>query len=387
MRVCIVGGNLQGVEAAYLGRKAGWEIVLVDRRAGVPASGLCDSFVRADVTEAASGRASCRWLRGVALIIPALEEERSLSALLRLARREEVSLAFDPEAYAVSSSKRRSNDLFLRLGIPCPRPWPDCGFPAVAKPDKASGSRGVSVLRDWDEYERKNAEAGGLQDWVVQEYVRGPLLSIEVVGTPGAYRVGQITDLCVDESHDCKRILAPSALPEESTARLQHAALTLASAVGLRGLMDVEAISSGGRMYVIEIDARLPSQTPTTVYWSTGLNLVRRLGGCFLGQDERQGPLDSPPRGVVYEHISVSPGALRVGGERLMSGGPLHLVRGFFGATEAITDYQPNRETWKATLIVTGESRAEAWERREEVIRNIRKRFRLASYSDPVPGV
>ena len=32
MRLCIVGGALQGMEAAFLGKKAGFETVVIDRR-------------------------------------------------------------------------------------------------------------------------------------------------------------------------------------------------------------------------------------------------------------------------------------------------------------------------------------------------------------------
>ena len=45
MLVAIIGGNLQGVEAAYLARKAGCEVLVIDRKPVVPASGLCDRFV------------------------------------------------------------------------------------------------------------------------------------------------------------------------------------------------------------------------------------------------------------------------------------------------------------------------------------------------------
>jgi len=48
--VAVVGGKLQGVEATYLAHKAGWEVRVVDKNDQVPASGLCDSFVQADVT-------------------------------------------------------------------------------------------------------------------------------------------------------------------------------------------------------------------------------------------------------------------------------------------------------------------------------------------------
>ena len=58
MRLLIVGGKLQGTEAAYLAAKAGWETVLVDRREAVPAAGLADVHVIADVTADEAGTRS-----------------------------------------------------------------------------------------------------------------------------------------------------------------------------------------------------------------------------------------------------------------------------------------------------------------------------------------
>jgi pyrrolysine biosynthesis protein PylC len=48
--VAVVGGNLQGAEAAYLAKKAGWEVTVIDRKAVVPATGLGDRFSRVNIT-------------------------------------------------------------------------------------------------------------------------------------------------------------------------------------------------------------------------------------------------------------------------------------------------------------------------------------------------
>ncbi len=50
MLVAVVGGNLQGIEAAYLAKKAGWQVLMIDRKAVVPAAGLCDRFNRVNIT-------------------------------------------------------------------------------------------------------------------------------------------------------------------------------------------------------------------------------------------------------------------------------------------------------------------------------------------------
>ena len=50
MKVAIIGGKLQGVEAAYLAGKAGWDVTIIDRVPDVPASGLCHQFLLAEIT-------------------------------------------------------------------------------------------------------------------------------------------------------------------------------------------------------------------------------------------------------------------------------------------------------------------------------------------------
>jgi len=383
VRVAIVGGNLQGVEACYLAQKAGWEVVLIDKRSSVPASGLCDSTIHTDVTlESEDGR----WMKGVDLVIPALEDSQALSCLIRQTQVADVPFAFDAQAYAVSSSKAISNHLFSRLGILIPAPWPNCGFPVVAKPSNSSGSKDVQILCSEVDYKRKQAETTGFEDWILQEYVQGELLSVEVIGSPGEHHAVQITDLEVDEHYDCKRVVAPTTMSPELAGELEGMALAIAGALQLRGLMDLEVILQEERIKVLEVDARIPSQTPTAVYWSTGLNLVKELVGIFLYNSERSQFSLPSPRGTVYEHIKVSPGLLEVAGEHIMSGvDPLHTVEDFFGVNEAITNFTPGRNEWVATLSTSGSDREEAWDRREEAIRDIRRSFDLSTYHDSVP--
>ena len=65
--------------------------------------------------------------------------------------------------------------------------------------------------------------------------------------------------------------------------------------------MDLEVIEHNGIFKVLEIDARIPSQTPTAVLHSSGMNLLEELRdlfstGYFLKNQERQGNY------VAYEH-------------------------------------------------------------------------------------
>lgn len=357
MRIAVVGGKLQGVEACYLARKAGWRVCLVDRRPDVPARGLCDEFRLADVCD---HRAASGALAGVDLVLPALEDPAGLEALVGQAGQLSTPLVFDPEAYRISSSKLASDRLFADLGLPVPRPWPRCPFPVIAKPSSGSGSRGVRIIRNEKELTAFFPQPRLMDGWVVQEFLEGPSFSIEVLGNPGNYQAVQVTDLFVDPGYDCMRVEAPSVLPAGQVEEFRQLALRLAEAVQLRGLMDVEVILNQGRLKVLEIDARLPSQTPTVVWWSSGFNMLNALRDVFLRRFTPVGPLPCN-RAVVYEHVRATPSGLETGGEHVMAAaGPLRLIEDFFGVDEALSDYEPGCPDWRATLISAARTRAEA---------------------------
>ena len=352
MRLGIVGGRLQGTEAVYLAREAGYETVLVDRSSDVPAGGLAHEThvldVVAEPARALAVLATCD------LVLPACEDRATLGWLdHRLAERD-IPLLFDPAAYDLTCSKLRSDRLFARVGVPHPLPWPACGFPAVVKPSGASGSRGVRVVASAGELEvaRHALESQG-HEVVIQQYVAGPSLSVEVVRYGGDTRVLLPTALEFDRSHDCARVTAPVEVSPVVLAGLRDTALRLAEALDLRGVMDVEVMVDGDVPRVIEIDARLPSQTPTAVYHACGLNLVEVLAQAFMDGRLPAGGC-AVDRAVLYEHVRVAGGRAEVLGEHVMAGaGPLRLVPGFFGADVALTD-RGCGEPWAATVICRG---------------------------------
>ena len=121
MQICVIGGKLQGVEATYLAHKAGWEVLLVDKNPNPPAKGLCDRFYQVDVTHEKEMLPICK---DAQLLIPALENQKALDALYHLAQEHALPLAYDPSAYGISSSKLKSDRLFMDLALPVPLPWP-----------------------------------------------------------------------------------------------------------------------------------------------------------------------------------------------------------------------------------------------------------------------
>jgi pyrrolysine biosynthesis protein PylC len=383
MRLAVVGGGLQGIEAVYLAQKAGWEVCLIDRRSDALAGGLCDRFVQCDV---ARSKDLDRHMTGIDLVLPAFENEMALQSLSAWCRRSGIPLVFDEAAYAVSSSKVESNRLFERLQLPMPPVWPNCSPPLVAKPASGSGSRGVRLFGDVDRLQGCFPGENPPDGWVLQQYVPGPIYSLEVIGFNDSYRALHVTDLAMDASFDCKRVAAPSRLPPGLVRHFERMALRIAQEIHLKGIMDIEAVCSGGTLKILEIDARLPSQTPMTVCGASGLNMVELLGQLFT---DRCNVIPRPPpatRGTIVEHVRFRDGLLEIGGEHLMtSGGPLHLETDFFGADEAITNCAAGKSSWVATLIVTAAGRSEAWRKRNRVIENLMTRWPVEQYLDLEP--
>ena len=382
MKIAVVGGALQGVEVAYLAQKAGIDFLLVDRRPVVPASGLCDSFRQVDVTD---DNSLDRELADVDLVFPAFESQGALSRLHAWALRRGLPILHDPQAYAVSSSKIESERFFRRIGIPVPATWPCCRFPVIAKPTYGSGSQGIRLFASADDLRPVVGKDAALGEWIVQEFLQGPIYSVEVIRSRGTATAVQVTDLHMDEHYDCKRVTAPSELSRPFQEQLVAFSLKMADSLKLEGIMDVEAVLHDGEFKVLEIDARFPSQTPIAVYWSCDVNMVEALVMSTLGTmsasflQER-----SPARGVILEHIRVAPGTMAVTGEHAISTAKsLKVRRDFFEADEAITDYADGKDRWIATLICSGGDVNEAWERRNASVSAIRRRFHIDRYVDP----
>ena len=381
MKLLVVGGKLQGTEAVYLAQKAGWETVLVDRRDAPPASGLADRHVVADVT--ADETVTRSLVRSCDAVLPACEDLATLEWLAARMPGWDVPLLFDIDAYRVSSSKKASNRLFAGLDVPRPLPWPECGFPVVVKPDVASGSEGVTIVHDGEALSAavERLEAAGHALPVVEEYVAGPSLSIEVLAWNGHAVPLQVTGLEFDDVYDCRRVVAPvgethesglatvggggacdwqRAVPRGTSSVLRTIGCRIAQGLDLHGLMDVEVMVSGSLPKLLEIDARMPSQTPTVVLWSSGLNILELLYRTVADGAPPEVEVASR-RACVYEHVYAHDGRLQIVGEHVMGGAaPLRVVPGFCGADEALTDYRPGSKAWSATLIVAADDVAQA---------------------------
>ena len=364
-KVCVIGGKLQGTEALYLAEKAGMETTLIDHSNSPLGKNFCGRFLCRDVIQ--YNRELLEVLEEADFVIPALEDRETLTFLAELAREHDINLVYDEAAYEITSSKLKSDRLMREKGLPCPRYYPEGNFPYIVKPSALSCSAGVARI-DAEDAMRAFLDEPRAEEWVVEEYLDGPSYSLEVIGVPGAYRTYHVTELFMDRDYDCKRVLSRPDLEASLRLRLEEETFAPAEAVRLHGIMDVEVIESGGDLKILEIDARIPSQTPIAVYHATGVNMMSELAEIFAGGNPAAPRSCARERFVALEHIRVEGNRARVLGEHILSEAePLTVEKDFCGADEALTDYAPGKENWTATLISAAESREELARKRARI--------------------
>ncbi|MCL2033090.1 MAG: 3-methylornithine--L-lysine ligase PylC [Methanomassiliicoccaceae archaeon] len=385
MRIGIVGGALQGTEAVFLSKKAGFETFVIDRKEQAPALSLSDAYEVLDVVK--DQGAAERALLDCDAVIPACEEIEALTALERVMENSDIPFLFDMDAYSISSSKEQSNKIMAELGVPMPEPWPECGFPAIVKPSSQSGSIGVSAVSGDGEMAAALKTVRDLGDTpIIQEFVSGKSVSIEVIGGGGPARPYPTTEVVLDSNYDCKMVLCePDILPKDDDLLFADIGRRVADGIGLSGLMDVEAIYTKKGLRVLEIDARIPSQTPAAVWAATDINLLEEFVFSATGKSTGRA---SRNECSAYEHYLVENNNLFTCGEKAFGKikGPRFEQR-FFGSDEAITDYSPGKDVWRATVINKGKNAAEVLEKRKRFISNAMEECELEEYIDRSPGM
>ncbi|WP_205793660.1 3-methylornithine--L-lysine ligase PylC [Methanosarcina sp. MSH10X1] len=359
--ICLVGGKLQGFEAAYLSKKAGMKVVLIDKNPQALIRNYVDEFHCFDVIKEPDKLLELS--KSIDALLPVNENLACIEFLNSIKEKFSCPVLFDFEAYQISRDKKSSKDYFKSIGIPTPRDNPS-EPPYFVKPPCESSSVGARIVYNKDELEA--LEPGML----VEEYVEGEVVSLEVIGDGSNFAVVKETLIHIDETYDCHMVTPLPADP--SFRQISHA---LAANLPLRGIMDVEAISGPKGLRVIEIDARFPSQTPTAVYYSSGINLIELLFRAFTGGIEENEALPED-KYCIYEHrILGENGILVPAGEQVLSMGSEY---GKFHEEPGIEILLCKAENPVFTLIFWGKDREEAEAKKCKGLSILKDRFGAA---------
>ncbi len=165
-------------------------------------------------------------------------------------------------------------------------------FPCISKPTDNSGSRGVMLVNSREEleaavaYSSAQGRRGGV---VIEEYMRGHEVSVEVIVLDGVAHVLQVTDKLttgaphfVEMGHN-----QPSMLAEDDLEAIRDLARRASLAVGIRnGPAHAEIMLTEHGPKMVEIGARMGGDCITThlVPLSTGIDMVEATIRISLGE-------------------------------------------------------------------------------------------------------
>lgn len=356
--ICLIGGKLQGFEAAYLSKKAGMKVVLVDKNPQALIRNYADEFHCFDVIK--EPEKLLELSKGVDALLPVNENLACIEFLSSLKEKLSCPLLFDFVAYRISRDKRKSKKYFASIGVPTPQDKPS-EPPYFVKPPCESSSVGARVI--YDEKELKALEPGML----LEEYVEGEVVSLEVIGDGKNFAVVKETQVHIDGTYDCHMV---TPLPLDPSFR--ELSYSLAANLPLKGIMDVEAISGPKGLKVIEIDARFPSQTPTVVYHSSGINLIELLLRAFNEGIEEITALPEN-KYCIYEHLMFGENRELIPvGEQILSKGSDY---GNYHEEPGIEIFLCKGERPIFTLIFYGRDREEAEVRKQKGLSILKDRF------------
>ena len=197
------------------------------------------------------------------------------------------------------------------------KPSAGYAFPLITKPTDNSGSRGVMLVTSEKDmaaalaYSADNSRRG---DVIIEEYMKGPEVSVEVMATHGRPYVLQITDKLtsgaphfVEMGHS-----QPSRLPQKAQLAICELACRAVEAIGIQdGPAHVEIILTQSGPKLVELGARMGGDCITThlLPLSTGIDMVESTIRIALGQDPDL--TQKLHRGSAIRYFSAPCGVLR----------------------------------------------------------------------------
>ena len=145
-----MGGKLQGFEAAYLSKKAGMKVVLVDKNPQALIRNYVDEFHCFDVIK--EPEKLLELSKRVDAVFPVNENLACIEFLNSIKEKFSCPVLFDFEAYRISRDKKSSKDYFKSIGVPTPQDRPS-EPPYFVKPPCESSSVGARIIYDDKELE------------------------------------------------------------------------------------------------------------------------------------------------------------------------------------------------------------------------------------------
>lgn len=306
-RVLVIGASALQIPAIVRAQELGHEVGVVDRNSSAPGVALAQHYFEMSTTDAQGVTHVARSFRPDAIITIGTDMPmRSLAAAAL-----ELGLpAPSPESILNATDKGRMAQAMLDHAVPMP--WTvvvtdadaaveHCrsqALPVIVKPADSSGSRGVTLVETREavtaafDYAHAMSGSGRV---LVQEYMRGPEVSVEGFCFQGETAIVAITDKITTGTPHFVELghSQPSQLDSSTQTAIRE---VVAQAVAALTLSDcafhAELIVTADGPKIVEVGARLGGDFITShlVPLSTGVDMIEALLAIALGERPRISP-------------------------------------------------------------------------------------------------
>lgn len=301
-RLMVMGAAIEQVPGIKKAKEMGYEVAVIDYNPGAVGIPLADKFYNVStidsegVLQAASDFKADGFLtlatdlpmRAVAyasekLGIPGISQHTALLAtdkgeMIKALKKYGVESPW----YYIIDSLEQLQEIGKRITYPC-----------IMKPTDNAASRGVALVHNFIDlvsdyaYSKEQSHSGQV---ILEEYMQGSEVSVEVLSYKGEVHVLQITDKLtsgaphfVEVGHN-----QPSLLDEETKDKIRDVAIRAVKALGIKsGPAHVEIIVTKTGPKIVELGARLGGDCITShlVYLSTGIDMVKETIKVLCGDE------------------------------------------------------------------------------------------------------
>lgn len=251
-------------------------------------------------------------------------------------------------------------------------------YPCIVKPTDNAGSRGVIIAMNEDEfndainYSRTEGRSG---DVIIEEYLEGHEVSVEIIVAAGFVHILSITDKLttgaphfVELGHN-----QPSTLSISEQEKIKDLAIRAVKAVGIEdGPAHVEIMLTKDGPKMIELGARMGGDCITThlIPLSTGIDMIEATINISLGLTPEICPKFE--KGSAIRFITPNPGYIKdiTGLEDAKKSPGVKVVEVQVGIGDKVTNINSSLDR-SGYIIAQGENALDAINKCENAIKKI----------------
>jgi carbamoyl-phosphate synthase large subunit len=244
-------------------------------------------------------------------VLPQFGGQTAINLVGPLHRAGVAILGTSPEGIDRAEDREKFDRLLEELGIPRPpggtaTSLPEAltiakriGYPVLVRPSYVLGGRAMEIVwreEELEEYMRRAVRVSARRPVLIDKYLSGLEVEVDAVSDGETVVVPAImehVERAGIHSGDSVAVIPPRRLSRAEEEVILDCTVRLSRALGVRGLINIQFVVHGGRVYVLEANPRA-SRTIPYLAKATGVPLVR-LADQGLPQGCRTGLLPPPP--------------------------------------------------------------------------------------------